>query len=74
MLINAFSYWAIAFGLGYYLAHEAGWGAYGLWTGLITGLTLASLLLGVRLHRVYGLYIANSVQQAPLKDAPTGVT
>lgn len=74
MLINAFSYWAIAFGLGYYLAHEAGWGAYGLWTGLITGLTLASLLLGVRLHRVYGLYIANSVQQAPLKDATTGVT
>lgn len=56
MLINAFSYWAVAFALGYYLAHKTHWGAYGLWVGLIVGLSLAALLLGMRLHRVYGRY------------------
>jgi len=52
MLINAFSYWAIAFGIGVFLAHRAGWGAVGLWTGLICGLTLSAVLLGARLIRV----------------------
>ena len=52
MLINAFSYWAIAFGIGAYLAHRAGWGAVGLWTGLICGLTLSAALLGIRLISV----------------------
>ena len=50
MLINAFSYWVVAFGLGYYLAHHRDWGAAGLWTGLIIGLTLAAALLWVRLR------------------------
>ncbi len=56
MVINAFSYWAVAFALGYYLAHHMGWRAYGFWTGLIVGLSLASLLLGMRLRRVYREY------------------
>lgn len=50
MLINAFSYWVIAFGLGAYCAHIVNYGAYGLWLGLITGLSVASILLGLRLH------------------------
>ncbi len=49
MLINAFSYWAIAFAAGYYAAHHLGWGAKGLWGGLILGLTVAAILLSVRL-------------------------
>lgn len=49
MLINAFSYWMIAFPVGYYMAHHLGWGAEGLWIGLITGLTVASVLLFLRL-------------------------
>lgn len=49
MLINAFSYWVIGFGLGVYLAHYLGWGATGLWVGLISGLTLSATLLGLRL-------------------------
>ncbi len=52
MLINAFSYWAIAFGFGLFCTYVLGWGAHGLWVGLITGLTIASLLLAWRLHRV----------------------
>ncbi|MFK7891509.1 MAG: MATE family efflux transporter [Granulosicoccus sp.] len=50
MLINAFSYWVIAFGLGILSAHWLGWGAYGLWVGLIIGLSIAALLLGWRLR------------------------
>ncbi len=49
MLINAFSYWAIAFAAGYYAAHHLGWGAKGLWGGLILGLTVAAILLSIRL-------------------------
>jgi len=49
MLINAFSYWIIAFGIGYYSAHHLGHGAYGLWAGLIIGLSVAACLLGWRL-------------------------
>lgn len=50
MLINLFSYWCIAFGVGYALAHWAGWDVYGLWTGLVVGLTISASLLGWRLH------------------------
>jgi len=49
MLINAFSYWAVAFAAGYYSAHHLGWGATGLWFGLILGLTVAAVLLAWRL-------------------------
>lgn len=50
MLINAFSYWVVAFGFGVFCAHVLDFGAYGLWYGLITGLSVASLLLGLRLR------------------------
>ena len=49
MLISAFSYWGVGFGTGWLAAHRFGFGAYGLWFGLIAGLTLAALLQGWRL-------------------------
>ena len=50
MLINAFSYWVVAFGFGVFAAHVLELGAVGLWLGLIIGLSVASLLLGLRLR------------------------
>lgn len=50
MYINAFSYWVVAFGFGLFCAHVLGLKAHGLWIGLITGLSVASLLLGLRLR------------------------
>lgn len=50
MLINAFSYWVVAFGLGFYAAHVLELGAFGLWAGLIIGLTVATILLAFRLR------------------------
>jgi len=50
MLINAFSYWVVAFGFGVFCAHVLDFGAFGLWYGLITGLSMASVLLALRLR------------------------
>ncbi|MBX2823279.1 MAG: MATE family efflux transporter [Gammaproteobacteria bacterium] len=50
MLINAFSYWVIAFGIGYYATHYLGFGAHGLWFALIVGLTISAALLSWRLR------------------------
>lgn len=50
MWINAFSYWVVAFGLGVFASRKLEWGAYGLWCGLIIGLSVASILLGFRLR------------------------
>lgn len=50
MFINAFAYWGIGFGIGYLAAHHLGFGAYGLWFGLIAGLSIAALLQGLRLQ------------------------
>ncbi|OED41123.1 hypothetical protein AB833_10200 [Chromatiales bacterium (ex Bugula neritina AB1)] len=56
MLINAFSYWAVAFPLGYFSAHRWGYGATGLWWGLIAGLSVSALLLALRLVSRINLY------------------
>lgn len=50
MLINLVSYWLIAFGIGYYSAHQLGYGASGLWAGLVIGLTVAAVALCVRVY------------------------
>jgi MATE family multidrug resistance protein len=52
MGITLLAYWLVGFPLGYALAVGRGWGAPGMWTGLIAGLTLAALLLAARLRRV----------------------
>ncbi len=49
MMINFFAYWAVAFSVGYYCAHHLGYGATGLWGGLILGLSVSSVLLSFRL-------------------------
>jgi len=50
MFINLVSYWGVAFGIAYWLAHHGGWGVFGLWTGLVIGLTVSAVLLGFRLR------------------------
>jgi len=67
MLINAFSYWAIAFGIGVFAAHVLGYGAHGLWFGLIIGLSVASVLLALRLR--WKLNSMDLAAGAPLKTA-----
>ncbi|MCP5073341.1 MAG: MATE family efflux transporter [Rhodobacteraceae bacterium] len=55
MIIAVFAYWVCGLPMGYYLAFERGFGAQGVWTGLVIGLGFASVALlwryGVMLRR-----------------------
>jgi MATE family multidrug resistance protein len=46
------SYWIIALPLGYWMAFYLQWGAIGIWTGLLIGLTLVALAVTYRFHRL----------------------
>lgn len=48
MLITTIAYWAIGMPVGWWLAFHAGFGARGMWMGLIAGLSVAAVLLFVR--------------------------
>lgn len=50
MWITMLAYWIIAFPIGIYLARYTDMGAAGVWTGLIIGLTVACILLLMRLY------------------------
>lgn len=45
MWIAAFSYWGIGFPAGYIFGLVLGWGAPGIWVGLVVGLGTAAILL-----------------------------
>ncbi len=49
-LANIVGYYVIGLPLGWYLAHEAGFGPRGLWFGLVAGLATVAFLLLVRLR------------------------
>lgn len=51
MFVNIFAYWIIGLPLAYYLGFTAGYGAPGLWVGLIAGLTIAGILHNMRFYR-----------------------
>lgn len=48
MLITTLAYWGIGMPLSWWLGIRKGYGAPGLWVGLIAGLTVSALLLGAR--------------------------
>jgi len=52
MAITALAYWGIGMPVGWWLAFRAGFGARGMWMGLIAGLTVAAALLFLRFTRM----------------------
>ncbi|MCK7592483.1 MATE family efflux transporter [Pseudomarimonas salicorniae] len=52
MLITAFAYWGVGMPAGIWFAFGYERGAPGMWAGLVSGLTVAALLLGGRLRRL----------------------
>lgn len=48
-LIAVVSYWLLGLPIGYLLAFKFGFGVYGVWYGLLAGLTISAILLIVRL-------------------------
>lgn len=52
MAITALAYWGIGMPVGWWLAFRGGFGARGMWMGLIAGLTVAAVLLYLRFARM----------------------
>ena len=52
MAITMFAYWGVGMPVGWWLAFRAGWGARGMWIGMIAGLTVAAALLSMRFARL----------------------
>jgi MATE family multidrug resistance protein len=48
------SYWIIGLPLGYLLAFILGWGAIGIWLGLLLGLTLTATAMFLRFKKLAG--------------------
>lgn len=55
MVIGFVAYWAVGLSAGYLLGFRLGWGAVGLWWGLVIGLASAAILLTWRFGRRSGL-------------------
>jgi len=51
MLLVTLAYWGVGMPLGAGLALGFGWGPYGMWAGMIAGLSMAAVLLGLRFLR-----------------------
>lgn len=51
-LLILVSYWVIGLPLGYWLAFPMGYGAQGIWYGLLIGLSLTAAAMIVRFHRL----------------------
>ncbi len=52
MAITLFAYWLVGLPIGWWLAFGRGYGAAGLWVGLIAGLSMAAILLTRRFWRL----------------------
>lgn len=49
-LITFISYWLIGFPISYFLGKEDAYGSFGIWIGLLAGLTSAAILLYIRFN------------------------
>ena len=51
-IANVVGYWVVGLPVGWFLAFSAGWGARGVWSGLVLGLAAVAALLLARLARL----------------------
>ena len=49
-ILTFISYWVVGFPVSYYFGKEERYGSFGIWIGLIAGLTTASVLLFIRFN------------------------
>ena len=49
-IITFISYWVIGFPISYFLGKEEAYGSFGIWLGLLAGLTSAAILLYIRFN------------------------
>ncbi len=63
MLSNLVSYWGVGMTFGVLLGFSFGYGANGMWIGIITGLSVAALLHGLRFKSVAHRWIQRKENQ-----------
>ena len=51
-ILTFISYWCVGFPVSYYLGKEEMYGSFGIWLGLLAGLTTASILLFIRFNKL----------------------
>ncbi|MFN0056669.1 MAG: MATE family efflux transporter [Planctomycetales bacterium] len=61
MLITVVAYWGVGLPLGYFLGIVRDGGPQAMWTGLIVGLVVSSILLNLRFQRVMGRRLRTEV-------------
>jgi MATE family multidrug resistance protein len=49
-ILTFISYWVVGFPISYYLGKEEMYGSFGIWLGLLAGLTTAAILLFIRFN------------------------
>ena len=49
-ILTFISYWVVGFPISYFLGKEEMYGSFGIWLGLLAGLTTASILLFIRFN------------------------
>lgn len=59
-VITFISYWVIGFPVSYFLGKEEAYGSFGIWLGLLAGLTVAAILLFIRFNYLTKKLILNS--------------
>lgn len=59
-IITFISYWIIGFPVSYFLGKEEAYGSFGIWLGLLAGLTSAAILLYIRFNYLTKKLIAES--------------
>ena len=66
-VITFIAYWMIGFPISFYLGKEDAYGSFGIWLGLLAGLSSAAILLYIRFH-----YLTKTlILQKEKKDATT---
>ena len=56
------SYWIIGLPLGYWLGFGMGYGAQGIWLGLLIGLTLTAIAMFIRFRRLVNRYLLAGIR------------
>jgi MATE family multidrug resistance protein len=51
-ILTFISYWVVGFPVSYFLGKEEMYGSFGIWLGLLAGLTTASVLLFIRFNKL----------------------
>ena len=69
MAITLFAYWMVGLPVGWWLAFPRGYGAPGMWVGLIAGLSMAAVLLARRFWRLARLPLPEAGHDS--RDMPT---